>query len=322
MDPTISPKMETKMAHGSDIGAVFEDFMTAFDAFKQANDDRLSQLETRMSADIVTEEKVDRINDAMDAQKRQLDQLILKAQRPSLGSGSPSKLDASEQKAAFEAYLRSGDEQSLRALESKAMSVGSDADGGYLVPDELASDIGRRLTALSPIRSIATVRQVSGSVFKKPFAETGPAVGWVGETDARSETAAPTLAELSFPTMELYAMPAATSSLLEDAAVDLETWIAEEVETAFAEQEGHAFVIGDGDKKPTGFLSVATIGRERLGMGSARLSRHRCQWRFCLNRKRRCTRRYDLCIESRIPPKRQFCHEPQIPGGAAQVEGR
>src|SRR5690606_33614009 len=103
--------------------------------------------------------------------------------------------------------------------------------------------------------SIASVRQVSAAVLKKPFSATGPAVGWVAETAARPQTDSSTLAELQFPTMELYAMPAATASLLEDAVVDLDQWISSEVEAAFAEQEGTAFVTGDGTNKPKGLLS-------------------------------------------------------------------
>ncbi|ENR05640.1 HK97 family phage major capsid protein [Brucella ovis IntaBari-2006-46-332] len=73
------------------------------------------------------------------------------------------------------------------------------------------------------------MRQVPGAVLKKPFSISGPATGWVGETDARPQTASAKLAELQFPTMEIYAMPAATSSLLDDSAVNVEQWIAEEV---------------------------------------------------------------------------------------------
>ncbi|MCB1457230.1 MAG: phage major capsid protein, partial [Nitratireductor sp.] len=51
-----------------------------------------------------------------------------------------------------------------------------------------------------------------------------------------------------------YAMPAATQSLLEDSAIDLDAWIAGEVEIAFAEQESAAFINGDGVNKPRGFL--------------------------------------------------------------------
>jgi HK97 family phage major capsid protein len=103
------------------------------------------------------------------------------------------------------------------------------------------------------------VRQVSSSVYKKPFAITGAVTGWVGETDARPQTNAPTLAELEFPAMELYAMPAATATLLEDSAVNIDEWLATEVEQAFAEQEGTAFVVGDGDNMPRGFLDYDTV---------------------------------------------------------------
>ncbi len=64
---------------------------------------------------------------------------------------------------------------------------------------------------------------------------------------------------MTFPAMELYAMPAATQSLLDDSVVDIEQWIADEVQIAFAEQEGAAFVNGDGVNKPKGFLSYTTI---------------------------------------------------------------
>jgi HK97 family phage major capsid protein len=159
---------------------------------------------------------------------------------------------ALEHKAVFEAYVRSGEATGLRALEIKALSAGSNSDGGYLVPPEVETQIGRRLTAISAIRSMAGVRAISSNVYKKPFMTAGPAVGWVGETDARTQTTSPTLDELSFPAMELYAMPAATATLLEDAAVNIDQWLAQDVEQVFAAQEGTAFVTGDGSNRPKG----------------------------------------------------------------------
>jgi HK97 family phage major capsid protein len=126
--------------------------------------------------------------------------------------------------------MRRGETAGLRQLEMKALSVGSNPDGGYVVPVEIEQQIAARLNTISPIRAIAGVRVISGNVFKKPFMTAGPAVGWVGETDARSQTASPTLDALSFPAMELYAMPAATATLLEDAAVNIDQWLASEVE--------------------------------------------------------------------------------------------
>jgi HK97 family phage major capsid protein len=239
--------------------------MESFEAYKAENDRRLDELARRGSDDVVTREKVERISKSMDAQQRLIDGLAMKKARPPLGR--PASVEDVEHKQAFESYVRRGDEAGLRGVEAKAMSYASDPDGGFLVPDAIDTEIGRRLSELSPIRSLATVRQVSGAVLKKPFALAGMAAGWVGETDARPQTATPQLAELQFPTMELYAMPAATASLLEDSAIDIDGWIAAEVETAFAEQEGAAFVNGDGVNKPTGFLSYQVVDEDAWAWG-------------------------------------------------------
>src|SRR5690242_2607083 len=148
------------------------------------------------------------------------------------------------------------------------MSVGSNTDGGYLVPDEIEHSIGERLTAISPIRGIAGQRTIGGNVYKKPFMTSGPAVGWVGETGARPQTNSPVLDELSFPAMELYAMPAATATLLEDSAIDIGEWIAKEVDAVFAAQEGTAFVSGDGNNKPKGFLSYTAVDNGSWSWGN------------------------------------------------------
>ncbi len=245
-----------------------ETLMRSFEEFKAANDERLDALARR--GDVLIEEKVDRINSALDAQMRRIDELTLRQARPALGADikSAPSLFSREHKQAFESYVRAGESAGLRQLETKALSIGSNPDGGYLVPPEVEREIGRRLTAISPIRSIAGVREVSGNVYKKPFMTAGPAVGWVGETDARPQTGTPAIAEIAFPAMELYAMPAATASLLEDAAINIDQWIAGEVELAFAEQEGAAFVNGDGVNKPTGFLSYTKVAEASWSWGN------------------------------------------------------
>jgi HK97 family phage major capsid protein len=247
----------------------FDELRHTFEEFKSANDERLDKLE-RGRGDVLLEQKVDRINAALDAQHRRMDDLALKAARPSLDGTRRTARDHAgrEHKSAFESYVRSGDAEGLRAIETKAMSVGSNADGGYLVPVELEHSINARLMPISPIRSISSVREISGNVYKKPFMTTGPATGWVGETDARVQTASPNFDALSFPAMELYAMPAATATLLDDSAVDLDQWIASEVELVFAMQEGAAFVNGDGVNKPKGFLSYTTVANASWTWGS------------------------------------------------------
>ena len=258
--------LETK-AITPDIRNAFDDFLSAFEAFKQANDERLAQLETR-SADVVTEEKVDRINRALDEHKRVLDELTLSAARPAVGGEKKSAPRPSEQKTAFERYVRAGDASGL--LEMKAMSAGSNADGGYTVPVEIEQTIDRVLAKVSPLRAIATVRQIGSNVYRKPITTSGAASGWLATetTSISSATNTPTLAAIDFPTMELYAMPAATQTLLDDSQVDLETWLAEEVQTVFAEQEGAAFVSGNGTSAPKGFLTETKVADASWSWGN------------------------------------------------------
>jgi len=247
--------VETKTA-GDDILA---DLNRAFSAFKETNDERLTQLENRFGADVVTEEKLARIDHALDDTKSRLDRLALEMSRPRIGGKLVDDHSGREHKSAFNHYMRSGEASGLKALEAKALSRGSGPDGGYLVPLPTEREVLRRLAKFSPIRAISSVREISGASLRRAFSTTGPAAGWVAEADPRPQTNNQQLADMTFPAMELYAMPAATQALLDDAVVDIEQWIAEEVQTAFAEQEGAAFVSGDGVIKPKGFLSYATV---------------------------------------------------------------
>ena len=236
------------------VEGMFGEFMHAFEEFKRTNDGRLSELEKRGSADVLTTQKVERLNQALDSAKTAIDRANLERARPRLEVGGPAggRPDAGDEyKDAFAAYVKRGEE--------KALSIGSNPDGGYLVPSETDDEISQLMAALSPIRAIASVRKISTGTYKKPVTKTGPEAGWVAETASRPETDSQIIDALSFPAAELYAMPAATSAFLDDAAVDVGRWIAEEVNAAFAQQEGIAFVTGNGTNKPKGFLAETAI---------------------------------------------------------------
>jgi HK97 family phage major capsid protein len=131
--------------------------------------------------------------------------------------------------------------------------------GGYVVSPETEELIEKRLLAASPIRAIATVRQIGANSFKKPVSLGDAAGGWVAEAATRTKTDPSTLDLLDFPTVELYAMPAATQTLLDDSFVNLEEWLADEIEDVFAVAEGAAFVNGDGSGEPKGFLAYDKV---------------------------------------------------------------
>jgi predicted phage gp36 major capsid-like protein len=81
---TDNTDFETK-ADGS-VGAAFEEFMRAFEAYKDTNDERLAELERRSASDPLIDDKLARLDRALDETKRVADRLAIKAQRPHLGA--------------------------------------------------------------------------------------------------------------------------------------------------------------------------------------------------------------------------------------------
>jgi len=250
----------------ADANEAFATFMRGFEHYKAENDLRLKSIEAGRGTDVIVEEKMARLDAALDAAQKRMDAFAVKAGRPSLGTTAADP-EAAEHKAAFDAYLRGGETTGLRGFEKKNMSSATGPDGGFLVPIPAEREILRRMSGGSPLRALATVRETSTATFKRAYSPTGPAAGWVAETAARPRTNAPVLADMTFPTMELYAMPSATQTLLEDAAVDLEQWLGEEIETVFAEQESAAFVNGDGTTRPQGFLTPQKVPNATASWG-------------------------------------------------------
>ena len=123
---------------------------------------------------------------------------------------------------------------------------------------ELDALLSARLKNISPIRSIAQVVQTGTAGYRKLVTTGGTASGWVSETAARPETATPTFAEIAPPSGELYANPAASQAMLDDAAFDVQAWLADEIAMEFARAEGAAFISGSGTNQPRGFLNGTT----------------------------------------------------------------
>ena len=132
---------ETKTVSGTpETRAALHEMMAAFEAFKGANDARLDEIEKKASADILLDQKVARIDQAVSAAQARLDRVVSEARRPELpvgwsGAGSPSGSTFGratspfhgEEKAAFEGSIRTG--MSL-GLEVKAGLSSAPTSGG------------------------------------------------------------------------------------------------------------------------------------------------------------------------------------------------
>jgi HK97 family phage major capsid protein len=146
----------------------------------------------------------------------------------------------------------------LSSDERKALSAGSDPDGGYMLPASTIGMIVKKQFDQSVMRQICDVVSIStgktGGVVDNDEADAG----WTSEMGTRSNTDTPQVGKWEIEPQEMYALPKATQTLIDDAVVDIETWLAGKVADKFARVEGTAFWTGNGVGKPRGLGSYTT----------------------------------------------------------------
>jgi HK97 family phage major capsid protein len=243
----------------NELKTVLEAQAKAWEDFKQVNDQRLKAVEEKAAVGHL-EGQLAKINATIEALAEQQ-----KAVESKMARGAAVEAKAvTEHKAAFIDYVRKGvNEGSLREFERKnTVNIGTAADGGYALPEEIAMEIQARVQEISPVRSVATVVTCSSNDYKRLIDVRGTASGWVAETDSRSTTNTPTLYEAAAFMGELYANPQATQQSLEDIFFNVESWLAEGVATEFARAEGAAFITGNGTNKPKGFAAYTTASTD------------------------------------------------------------
>ena len=175
---------------------------------------------------------------------------------------APDKIEAK----AFGGFLRHGREV-LPAEEVKALRVADDTAGGYLAPDDFVAEVIKGIVEVSPVRQAARVgATASGSVIL-PKRTGKPTASWVGETEARTETGM-TYGQVEIPVHEMACYVDVSLRLLEDAAVNVEAEVAADLAEEFGRLEGNALVLGNGAKKPVGFMSDASVAYTATGNAS------------------------------------------------------
>lgn len=237
-----------------DIENVASDIKASFDEFKQKNDKRLEAVEQEKGK---LSEQVESLNGKLtelDKLKSGLETELKALKRPGNVGDNQSKA-AKEHKEAFEKFMRKGDENGLKELEQKALNTGTDADGGYAVPEELDRTLLDLQRDSVVMRQEANVISVGTSDYKKLVNLHGAASGWVGEQAARPATGTPTLEQIAPFMGEIYGNPQATQTMLDDAFFNVEQWLSSELQLEFSEKEEAAFTKGDGTNKPKGFLA-------------------------------------------------------------------
>lgn len=169
---------------------------------------------------------------------------------------------------AFAGFLRKGTER-MEAHEVKALTVANDTSGGFLAPPEYVREIIKGEIEISPIRTVARVRQTGNRAVQVPKRTGQFAAQWTGEVETRSETTGLSYGLEELPTHELYALVDISQQDLEDAEFNLEEELGQEFAEQFALAEGAAFVDGNGVKRPAGFMDDDSVASDNSGSAAS-----------------------------------------------------
>jgi len=149
-----------------------------------------------------------------------------------------------------------------------ALQVGTDSEGGYLVPDEFEHTLVQGLNENTIIRAHAHVITTSSGLHKIPVVASHGSASWIDEEGAYTES------DEAFGQVQLDAHKVGTvikvsEELLNDSAFDLEDYIASEFARRIGDKEEEAFLTGNGTAKPTGILNATGGGQVGVTAASA-----------------------------------------------------
>lgn len=162
---------------------------------------------------------------------------------------------------AFNAYLRSGDDDGLRGLEFdvKSLSTAVNSDGGFLVDPQTSEQVKSVLNSSASLRSVASVVNVEATSYDVLVDHTDVGAGWATENGTLAETDTPQIDRITIPLHELSALPKASQRLLDDSAFDIEGWLATRIADKFSRAEAASFINGNGIDKPKGVLDHISV---------------------------------------------------------------
>lgn len=206
--------------------------------------------ELKEANDAGNAETVSKIEDHIAATTDELKEIKVAMARAVVRDVTGDAKEKSDHSKAFKAY--SLGQLSVQGEEYKNLNVGTDAEGGFLVPPSLEMGVIDLLRELTPARMYCNVIQLASADYNKNFQLTNVAGAWRAEAGAATITTSPTFGQFTIAPHELYANPQVTLQMLEDGQFDIEAYLAEDVAQTMAVIQNTAFTVGDGSGKPNG----------------------------------------------------------------------
>lgn len=192
----------------------------------------------------------------MDAKFRSVpDRPILNSPSADLGFGNHATATgraSNEYSLAFWNAMRS-------RIISNDLAVGTDSQGGYLVPEEFNRTLVQSLEEHNIMRQLARIIQTSTGDLQIPVVATTGTAAWVDEA-GEIPTSDGSFGQVLLSAHKLATMIKVSHELLNDSAFPLESFLAQDFGRRMGTLEEEAFLVGDGTKKPTGVLNTAQVG--------------------------------------------------------------
>jgi len=173
---------------------------------------------------------------------------------------------SAEYQKAFWNAMRTRAGEGLDPVIKNALQIGTDTEGGYLVPDEFERTLIEALDEENIFRKLANVISTSSGDRKIPVVASKGTASWIDEEGAIPESD-DSFGQVSIGAYKLGTMIKVSEELLNDSVFNLENYIAREFARRIGNKEEDAFFTGDGSGKPTGIL--ATTGGAQIGVTAA-----------------------------------------------------
>lgn len=259
-------ELREKRAKAWETAKAFLDTKRGADGIVSAED---TAVYDKMEADVVAlGNEIDRL-EKQEALDRELSKPLNTplTGRPNIISMEPKGDRASDDyRKAFWNAMRTRSGEGLDPVIRNALQIGTDTEGGYLVPDEFERTLIEALDEENIFRKLANVISTSSGDRKIPVVASKGTASWIDEEGAIPESD-DSFGQVSIGAYKLGTMIKVSEELLNDSVFNLENYIAKEFARRIGNKEEDAFFTGDGSGKPTGLL--AATGGAQIGVTAA-----------------------------------------------------
>ena len=250
-------------------GEIINEMKNLLDSAEKENRDLSGDEQTKYDAmhedQVSLKTRADRL-DTMNTVSGDLDKLRDQAPRASVASDSSANpFGCKAYKSGFDTYARRG-MNGLTGEVLNALQVGTNSEGGYVVPEEFETQLVAYLQDINPIRQYVNVISTA-SDRNIPVESTLGVATWTAEEASYTESDA-AFGQVVLAAHKLGTIIKVSEELLQDGFFNIQSYLAENFAKRFGIAEEAAFVAGDNSGKPNGIVQGSGLGKTAAGVAA------------------------------------------------------